>query len=98
MFYFHFENGTTNLDHSGLDLVDMTAARAEAVATVAGILRGGDVGHLWLGKPWLLWATDEPNGAGRTLLSIHITGSSIVLPLQNETHMPDSRMRLRVVR
>ena len=87
MFYFHFENGTTHMDHAGVDLVDMTAARAEAVATVAGILRDGDVGHLWRGKPWLLRATDEPNGAGKTLLSIHITASCIVRwPRLSEQH------------
>ena len=75
MFFFHFENGTTNLDPTGVDLPDMKAARVEAIATVAGILRDGNVGHLWTGKPWRLWATDQPNGAGKTLLSVHITAN-----------------------
>jgi hypothetical protein len=75
MFYFHYEDGTTIMDDRGLDLLDMKAARAEAVATVAGILRDGNVGHLWSGKPWRLWVTDQPNGAGKTLFALHITAT-----------------------
>jgi hypothetical protein len=37
MFYFHWSGSATNLDPDGIDLSDLAAARAEAVATIADI-------------------------------------------------------------
>ncbi len=71
--YFHFENGTTALDSDGINLLDLKAARIEAVETMAEIFRDGDVGVLWDGKPLRLWVTDQPNGLGQTLFTLHVT-------------------------
>jgi hypothetical protein len=74
--YFHFKNGITSLDHDGTDFLDLTAARVEAVETMAEILHDGDVGPLWDGEPLRLWVTDQPDGLGQTLFTLHITATS----------------------
>jgi hypothetical protein len=78
MFYFHFEDGAAILDRDGVDLDGTAAAHAEAVATLADILRDGEVNALWDGKPLRLWVTDQPNGLGQTLFAIHITATGAV--------------------
>ncbi len=74
MFYFHIENGSAILDTDGIDLPDVEAARAEAVAVIADVLRDGEARDLWSNHPLQLWVTDEPDGAGRTLLRLHVIG------------------------
>jgi len=74
--YFHLKNGTTALDHDGIDVLDLTAVRVEALATMAEILRDGDVGPLWDGEPLRLWVTDQPDGLGQTLFTLHVTAQS----------------------
>jgi hypothetical protein len=73
--YFHFENGITALDSVGVNLLDLKAVRLEAVGTMAEIFRDGDVGTLWEGKPMRLWVTDQPDGLGQTLFTLHITAT-----------------------
>jgi hypothetical protein len=82
MFYFHFENGSASFDSDGLELPDMPAVRAEAVATVADILRDSKLDSLWRGMPLRLWVTDKPNGQGKVLfvLNINATSTDVALP------------------
>ncbi len=70
--YFHFQNGVLTLDRNGVDLPDMTAVRTEAVETIASALREDAMEMLWNGDPLRLWVTDEPNGAGKTLLALRV--------------------------
>ena len=75
MFYFHFENGSIYLDRDGLDLSDVQAARSEAIATIAHILRDGDIDSLWTGKPLRMWVTNKPDGSGTVLFMLNISAS-----------------------
>lgn len=72
-YYFHFQNGITVLDHDGVDVVDMDAARAEAVETIATILREDCKDTLWSGQPLRLWATDGPGRPGKKLFGLQVT-------------------------
>ncbi len=76
MFYFHIQNGSVTMDTDGIDLPDIEAARAEAVAIIADVLRDGEAGDLWNDHPLRLWVTDEPNGASKTFLTLHVAGQS----------------------
>ena len=70
--YFHFDDSFAVLDSCGVDLPDTAAVRAEAIATIADILRDGDVRALWDGRPFRLWVTDQPAGKGATLFALHV--------------------------
>ena len=74
--FFHIENGSVIMDSDGIDLPDVESARAEAVALIADVLRDGEASDLWNDHPLRVWVTDEPNGAGKTLLTLHVTGQS----------------------
>jgi hypothetical protein len=76
LFYFHLADDTVTLDRNGLDLPDIASARAVAAERIAEILREGDVGTLWDGKPLRLWVIDEPKSAGRKLFSLNVTATS----------------------
>jgi hypothetical protein len=75
VFHFHWSGSATNLDRGGIDLSDLAAARAEAVATIADILRDGNVDFLWTGKPLRVWVTDQPNGSGKVLFALNVTAT-----------------------
>jgi hypothetical protein len=77
MVYFHLDNGDTVLDGDGFGFRDMAAARAEALATVADILRDGDLSPLWEGTPLRLWVTDRPGGLGKTLFTLHLAATVV---------------------
>jgi hypothetical protein len=61
VFYFHVQNGSTHIGTDGVELADAAAARAEAVAMIADILRDGEAGDL-SHRPLLVWITDEASG------------------------------------
>ena len=73
MFYFHIQNGAATLDLDGFDLTDIEAARSEAVALVAGMLRDGKACDLLNNYPLRVWVTDQPNGEGKTLFALNVT-------------------------
>jgi hypothetical protein len=75
MYYFNSDNSAVTLDNVGVDLADMTAARAEAVSTLADILRDGNLGTLLGGKPWRVWVTDQPGSKGDTLFAVQVTAT-----------------------
>jgi hypothetical protein len=70
-FYFHFVNGQTILDDIGTDLPDVGAVRKEALATTRELMFEAPA-EFWGGEPYRLWVTDEPNAAGRTILSLEL--------------------------
>src|SRR6266404_4322423 len=59
-FYFHIDDDRTHIDHVGVELLDLKAARDEAVSAAGEILRNGAAKNLWSGKPWRMWVTQSP--------------------------------------
>jgi hypothetical protein len=72
-YYFHVRDGKEMLDQEGVELLDLSAVKEEAVKASAELLEGLDQEEFWNGEPWKLWVTDKPNGAGNTLLSLIFT-------------------------
>jgi hypothetical protein len=58
-FYFHIDDDLTHIDHVGVELPDLQAARDEAVSAAGQILRNGAAKNLWSGKPWRMWVTQS---------------------------------------
>jgi hypothetical protein len=59
-YYFHIDDDRTHIDHVGVELLDLKAARDEAVSAAGQILRNGAAKDLWGGKPWRMWVTQSP--------------------------------------
>jgi hypothetical protein len=59
-YYFHIDDDRTHIDHVGVELLDLKAARDEAVSAAGQILRNGAAKDLWSGKPWRMWVTQSP--------------------------------------
>ena len=59
-YYFHIDDDRTHIDHIGVELPDLTAARDGAVGAAGQILRDGAAKNLWSGKPWRMWVTQSP--------------------------------------
>jgi hypothetical protein len=59
-YYFHIEDHRTYIDHIGVELPDLQAARDEAVGAAGQVLRDGAAKNLWGGKPWRMWVTQTP--------------------------------------
>jgi hypothetical protein len=71
LYYFHLKDGCTIFDAQGSDLPDIAAVRRTALATTTEILGGMRAGpEFWSGEPWKLWVTDQPDGAGTTVLTL----------------------------
>lgn len=73
--YIHMSNGHTTLDDRGTEHPDLSSAQADAVRAASELLNLGTADSLWLGTPWKVWITDRPNGDGRTLAAIEISGT-----------------------
>ena len=67
-YYFNISDGQTVLDDDGHDMIDLVAARQEAMATAGQML--SEHRPEWDGTKWEMWVTDEPGGRGKTLLSL----------------------------
>jgi hypothetical protein len=71
LYYFHLKDGQTIFDSQGSDLPDLAAVRRMAIATTTEILGGLRAGpEFWSGETWKLWVTDQPDGAGTTVLTL----------------------------
>src|SRR4051794_20123801 len=71
LYYFHLKDGQSIFDSHGSDLPDLAAVRRTALATTTEILGGMKAGpEFWSGEPWKLWVTDQPDGAGTTVLTL----------------------------
>jgi hypothetical protein len=68
MFYFHVENGNTDLDHDGVDIADVQQIRAEAIAAIADILRDADFSILLDDNHLRLWVTDQPDAKKKNFI------------------------------
>ena len=57
-YFFHYKDHVTSLDEKGLELANPDAARAQAVASAAEMLK--DLGGTFWDSPnWRFWVTDE---------------------------------------
>ncbi len=74
-YFFHVDDGTTELDDEGTSLSSISEVRDQAVALIAGILHNGEGTAIWAGTPLRMWVTDEPVGAGRTLFTLTVSVS-----------------------
>jgi hypothetical protein len=74
-YYFNIDDGHTTIDHEGSELSDLQAAREEAIETCSDTLRDGGGPYLWSGKPWRMWVTDQPGGAGKTLFTLYFSAT-----------------------
>jgi hypothetical protein len=74
-YFFHVDNGTTELDEDGTPLPNLSEVRDQAVAMIAGILHNGEGTAIWAGTPLRLWVTDKPLGTGRTFFTLSVSVS-----------------------
>jgi hypothetical protein len=74
-YFFHVDNGTTELDEGGTPLPNLSEVRDQAVAMIAGILHNGEGTAIWAGTPLRVWVTDESAGAGRTFFTLSVSVS-----------------------
>ena len=56
-------------------LPNMETIRAEAVLTVAAVLREDNLETLWAGTPLRLWVTADPDGKGKPIFALEITAT-----------------------
>jgi flagellar biosynthesis regulator FlaF len=70
-FHFHVLDGTARADEEGTELVDLNAAKAEAVKLAGEILRDSIHTHIWTRETWQLIVNDSPSpDSGRTYCSL----------------------------
>jgi hypothetical protein len=69
-YYFNIKDGQALLDPTGVEFADMEAVKDEAVKCSGDMLKGVHGEHLWSGEPWVLWVSDQPKGAGNTVLTL----------------------------
>jgi hypothetical protein len=74
-YFFNVDEDDPSIDHEGTELADIKAARDEAIKLTGGMLRNGSGSSLWGGKPWRLWVTDQPGGAGKTLFTLQFSAT-----------------------
>jgi hypothetical protein len=74
-YYFHLEDGDTILDFPELELLNLRAARNEAMRTSVEMLLDRAKDLPWSTRPWRLWVTDGPVGVGTTLLTLRFTAT-----------------------
>ncbi len=69
-YFFHIDDGVSIPDPTGVELPDLSAARAEAVKASGTILADLD-GDFWkIGSPWVMSVTGE---TGQLLFSLHFS-------------------------
>jgi hypothetical protein len=74
--YFHISNRHTTLDSDGTDLPDLAAVQEEALRACRELMwLGGSTSELWSGETWKVWVTDQPDGAGPTILTLELLAS-----------------------
>ena len=69
-YFFHVKDGKEILDQEGVELLDLSGVKEEAIKASAELLGGLHEEEFWNGEPWKLWVTDQANGTGRTLLTL----------------------------
>ncbi|MET0969838.1 MAG: hypothetical protein ABWY18_11590 [Tardiphaga sp.] len=87
VYFFHVTGGRPFQDLTGTELIDLNAARREAIMITREIILTPDGGFsgLWDGAPAKLWVTDGPHGpvasierqgAEKTILTLEISATS----------------------
>jgi|SRR5215218_1978750 len=79
-YFFHVKDGKEILDQEGVELLDLSGVKEEAIKASAELLGGLHEEEFWNGEPWKLWVTDKPNGAGTTLLTLIFTAQLSASP------------------
>jgi hypothetical protein len=74
-YFFHVDNGETELDEVGTLLSGIAEVRDQAVALIAGILHNGEGTAIWAGRPLTLWVTDGAHGTGQTFFTLSLAVS-----------------------
>jgi hypothetical protein len=74
-YFFNIDDGHTTIDNEGSEHPDLQSARQEALLTSSETLRDGGGPHLWSGKPWRLWVTDQPGGVGQTFFTLRFSAT-----------------------
>ena len=73
-YFFHVHDGKSILDNTGTELVDVGAAKAEALRFTGDLLKERDALELFCsGTPWRLEIADGPNPVGRTFFVLQFT-------------------------
>lgn len=75
-YFFHVKNGLSALGDSGLELDGLEAVKEEAIGVAADLLKSPLGKDFWAGDPWRLWVTDEPRGAGKTIVSLTLSAGT----------------------
>ena len=73
VYYFHVQNGTTIIENDGFALPSISALRAEAIETIAAILREDNINSLWNGMPLRIWVTEVPDRAAKPVLDLQLS-------------------------
>jgi hypothetical protein len=69
-FYFHVQNGDTILDEMGIELPEVADVLHETAKATAELVAEADE-KFWSSTAWKLWVTDQPNGEGESVLTLH---------------------------
>jgi hypothetical protein len=72
-YFFHVKDGKEMFDQEGVELLDLSAVKEEAVKASTELLEGLHEEEFWNGEPWKLWVTDKPNGIGNIILTLTFT-------------------------
>jgi hypothetical protein len=74
-YFFHSQDGDTELDTEGTELPSLRVARDEAIRTCGEILRGFPRA-IENGGMFRLWVTDKPHGEGNTLFTVTVAAQN----------------------
>lgn len=66
-YHFHIEDGIKIEDREGTELLDLNAARLEAITVAADVLKS--TAHYWNGTEWRMDVVDE---TGRSVLRLRL--------------------------
>ena len=72
-YFFHVRDGRDFPDNEGAELPDLSAVRAEAIASSGEMLRDSKgAADFWSGDDWTMNVTDE---AGQPVLTLRFSGT-----------------------
>ncbi|MGH1591351.1 DUF6894 family protein [Methylobacterium phyllosphaerae] len=71
-YFFHIDRKQRHVDTDGVELVDLEAARKEALRIIGELMVGNAMGDIWSGGEWAMTVADE---TGRELFSIRLSTS-----------------------
>ena len=69
-YYFNFQDGATFFDNEGTVCPTFEDAKTVALQCSFDVLPGPKTDAFWSGEPSRLWVTDQPNGGGKTVLTL----------------------------